>query len=167
MSEERKEPPQGLECAANNSLSTTRTGSESEDQSEQPESPPAAPFLCARLREHVQSHGNQAASVWINENGQEGESITFQQLWSRAGYIAKQLVSPEVGLGRGDKAVIAFAPSLSFLPALLGCLRAGITAVSITPPNLRLPQSEMARYAFFPTQPNHSQTRLVVCGDHW
>ncbi|CAN0549176.1 unnamed protein product, partial [Ectocarpus sp. 12 AP-2014] len=59
---------------------------------------------------------------------------TFHGVWVASGEIA-HLLRVEWGLSKGDRVVLAFDFGLRFFVVFLGCLRAGIIAVPVYPPN--------------------------------
>ncbi|CAM9741072.1 unnamed protein product, partial [Ectocarpus fasciculatus] len=71
---------------------------------------------------------------WYNSKGQVESTRTFHGVWVASGEIA-HLLRVEWGLNKGDRVVLAFDFGLRFFAIFLGCLRAGIIAVPVYPPN--------------------------------
>ncbi|CAM9505471.1 unnamed protein product, partial [Chrysoparadoxa australica] len=90
-------------------------------------------FLSA-LHETVKEKGDAAFGVWYDEAGKEEGSLTFRSLWGAAGQIAHRL-HHELGVKKGERVVLCYAPGRHFFAAFLGCLRAGVVAVLVYPPN--------------------------------
>ena len=71
-----------------------------------------------------------------DDASRETESLTAADLSYRAALVSRALSSPPGGGGgaasarKGDRCLLVFPPGLSFLPALLGCMDAGVIAVA-------------------------------------
>lgn len=52
----------------------------------------------------------------------------------RAGSVAFALRNT-YSLEKGSRVVLCYTPGLEFIPAFMGCLRAGVVAVPVYPPN--------------------------------
>eukprot|EP00977_Amphora_coffeiformis_P003621 scaffold703_cov168-Amphora_coffeaeformis.AAC.24 len=62
--------------------------------------------------------------------------MTYQELDEETTRVARIMVSSSGGnLQRGDRAVLVYPPSLDFMIAFLACLKAGVIAVPVFPPN--------------------------------
>lgn len=62
--------------------------------------------------------------------------MTYQELDEQTTRIASVIVDKnKVGLQKGDRAVLVYPPSLDFMMAFLACLKAGVIAVPVFPPN--------------------------------
>lgn len=85
-----------------------------------------------RLLEHVVTHGDDTAYVFLENGEQESDRRTFAELLTRAQSVATSL--REAGLSQGDRALLLFPPGLDFLDSFLGCLLAGVVAVPAYPP---------------------------------
>lgn len=62
------------------------------------------------------------------------KEMTYQELDEHTTLIASVMVD-KGGLKRGDRAVLVYPPSLDFMMAFLACLKAGVIAVPVFPPN--------------------------------
>ncbi|CAN0507753.1 unnamed protein product, partial [Ectocarpus sp. 12 AP-2014] len=82
--------------------------------------------------EHIPQH--KVFARWYNNKGQVESTRTFHGIWAASGEIA-HLLRVEWGLRKGDRVVLAFNFGLGFFAVFLGCLRAGILAVPVYPPN--------------------------------
>ena len=62
--------------------------------------------------------------------------MTYRELDEESTRVARVMVSSAGGnLQRGDRAVLVYPPSLDFMIAFLACLKAGVVAVPVFPPN--------------------------------
>ncbi|NEQ97071.1 MAG: SDR family NAD(P)-dependent oxidoreductase, partial [Cyanothece sp. SIO2G6] len=83
------------------------------------------------LRHHVQSNPDKTAFTFLRDGEVESETLSYGELDHQAQAIAAQLQA--VG-APGQRALLLYAPELSFLTAFLGCLYAGVLAVPAYPP---------------------------------
>ena len=60
------------------------------------------------IRDQLRTCPDSIAFRWLRADGSEACALSVAQLWARSGAIAQRLVSPEVGLRRGDMAMITF-----------------------------------------------------------
>ncbi|KFG62375.1 AMP-binding enzyme domain-containing protein [Toxoplasma gondii RUB] len=75
---------------------------------------------------------HEDAVIWLDENGSKAASLTYQKLRREALIIATCL--RQVHCQPGDRAILCYPPSVSFVPAFLGCQICGLTAVPVYPP---------------------------------
>ena len=73
-------------------------------------------------------------SSWIHDNGKDETEFTYDYVWNKAGSIAYRLVD-KYKLKKGDRVILCYGFGLEFFITFLGCLRAGIIAVPVYPPN--------------------------------
>ena len=106
-----------------------------------PDLPPPFPEI---LKEAVEKNGKKVFASWFDANGNTTNSYTFEQMWNEAGYIAYDLRINN-GLLKGDRVVLSYSFGLRFFAAFLGCLRAGIVAVPIYPPNPKKLEQALAK----------------------
>src|SRR5262245_51700347 len=82
---------------------------------------------------------NDQAFCWLIDGEEEGPRLTYGDLDCQARAVAVALRDQA---GPGDRALLLYAPGLEFVPALFGCLYAGVVPVPAYPPRLdRLAQS--------------------------
>ena len=62
------------------------------------------------------------------------KTMTYKELDEETTRVARVIVSGGK-LQRGDRAVLVYPPSLDFMIAFLACLKAGVIAVPVFPPN--------------------------------
>ncbi|KAF0686778.1 Aste57867_21441 [Aphanomyces stellatus] len=81
--------------------------------------------------------------AFVDDNGRVTESLKYKDVHARSTNMAKWMVtnpsvsSKGLGLARGDKVLLVFPPGLDFIVAFLACLRAGVVAVPVYPPDPR------------------------------
>ena len=62
--------------------------------------------------------------------------MTYQELDGETTRVARVIMSSAGGnIQRGDRVVLVYPPSLDFMIAFLACLKAGVVAVPVFPPN--------------------------------
>ncbi|CAN0057304.1 unnamed protein product [Ectocarpus sp. 6 AP-2014] len=91
-------------------------------------------FLQAIALSVAKTPEDRVFARWYNRKGQVESTRTFHGVWGASGEIA-HLLRVEWGLTKGDRVVLAFNFGLRFFAVFLGCLRAGIIAVPVYPPN--------------------------------
>ena len=84
------------------------------------------------LRARASEQGSKVAFTFLDDGEHEGARFTYAELDERARAIATAL--RDRGIARGDRALLLYPPSLDFIPALFGCLYAGVIAVPAYPP---------------------------------
>ena len=83
---------------------------------------------------HLREHPDHRVFTWVDVKGRETDTVTYRQLWDRSTAVARHL-QQHPDIERGDRVLIAYPFGLDFLPALLGCMRAGVIACSVYPPS--------------------------------
>ncbi|GFH54083.1 hypothetical protein CTEN210_10559 [Chaetoceros tenuissimus] len=73
-------------------------------------------------------------ATWFDKKGNPLSHYTFQDLWDEAGFNAYHL-RVDMKLKKGDRVLICYNTGLDFFASFLGCLRAGLVAVPVYPPN--------------------------------
>ena len=86
------------------------------------------------LEKTTKTHKHKVFATWYNDKGKPTDKYTFQEIWEEAGGIAHYL-RVEQNLAKGDRVILCYSFGLQFFAAFLGCLRAGVVAVLIYPPN--------------------------------
>lgn len=74
---------------------------------------------------------NKTAFVFLNSLGEEQDTITYQELHSKALKVAQSLT--EMKLAK-ERVILALSPNLDFIASFLGCLYAQSVAVPLPPP---------------------------------
>eukprot|EP00850_Spirogloea_muscicola_P015430 SM000118S25573 [mRNA] locus=s118:32980:40361:- [translate_table: standard] len=76
----------------------------------------------------------KVACLWVDDNGDAVRALTYAQLQTTSLDISHALLA-RWGAKPGDRVVLVYPPGLEFLEAFLACLRSGIIAVPVYPPN--------------------------------
>lgn len=84
------------------------------------------------LRQRCAEDPDSRAYQFLVDGQTEGPSLTHRQLDEGATRTAIELLNV---LQPGERALLLFSPSLEFLIAFFGCLRAGVLAVPLPPPD--------------------------------
>lgn len=88
---------------------------------------------------------NQQVYAYANEQGDIEHRVTWHDLALRTdaltGYLRR-----ERGLNVGDRVLLVYPPSIDFVIAFAGCLRAGLIPVPVYPPNPRKFDSGMEAF---------------------
>ncbi|MEU7143655.1 fatty acyl-AMP ligase [Nocardia sp. NPDC046473] len=71
------------------------------------------------------------AFVFLDEEGQQSDTLTYHALHQRARAFAHRLTSE---VSAGDRALLLHPPGLEYVVAFYGCLYAGVIAVPLFPP---------------------------------
>jgi acyl-CoA synthetase (AMP-forming)/AMP-acid ligase II len=125
-------------------------------------------FFLDRLTQNAARYPTKTAVTFLasGPNGGKVESqLTYSQLQEQTSALACRLL--QNGLTQGDTAVLVYPPSLDYMVAFLACLKAGIVAVPVFPPNPARPstlsmfssicQSSGAKYALTSVSYNHAK----------
>ena len=80
----------------------------------------------------VQPH--QPYSIFLNVHGNVTESYTYRELDRRTRCVAEYL-SRDIGLKRGERALLVYPPGLEIIVAFFACARIGAIPVPVYPPN--------------------------------
>jgi len=81
----------------------------------------------------VLQKGDTIFSTWIGDKGEEAQ-FSFNHIWDRSGAIAHTLIH-KYKLRKGDRIILCYGFGLEFFVAFLACLRSGVIAVPVYPPN--------------------------------
>lgn len=85
-----------------------------------------APNMVDMFKDSFQQHGDRVALL------DENQSLTYDELWARAGEVAQVLVEKEL---QGTLVALYLDRTVDMIVALLGVLRAGATYVPLDPDN--------------------------------
>lgn len=88
--------------------------------------------LVEMLDSHAIHRPDKLAFVFLSNGEQIAESVTFDQLRSRARSVGAWL--QENG-AQGHRALLSFPPGLDFIVAMFGCFYSGTVAVPLNPPS--------------------------------
>jgi acyl-CoA synthetase (AMP-forming)/AMP-acid ligase II len=70
----------------------------------------------------------------VDDAGHDKQQLNIRAAYEASGAVAGFL-QQECGLRRDDRVVLAYTPSMEFVTAFLGCLRAGVVPVPVPPPD--------------------------------
>jgi acyl-CoA synthetase (AMP-forming)/AMP-acid ligase II len=93
-------------------------------------------LLLDRLAQNASRSPNKTAVTFLSSGPNGGKverTLTYSELAKETTSLASRLL--ESGLSKGDRAVLVYPPSLDYMVAFLACLKAGIVAVPVFPPN--------------------------------
>ncbi len=76
----------------------------------------------------------QIAYTFLKNGEEEQEVISYGDLYLRSLAIANELINQ---VSPGDRALLLYAPGIEYIAAFLGCLKAGVIAVPVYPPQGR------------------------------
>ena len=81
---------------------------------------------------------NQVLLRWLEDKGEETRSMTWKEVDTLTTNLARCMISPTGwALKKGDRALLVYPPSLDFIICFIACLKAGIVAVPVFPPDPR------------------------------
>ena len=109
-----------------------------------------APNLFAQIASVVALHERETCLTWLDDRGAESKVLTFGALWRRAGVLAQLLLGPW-GRARGERVLLCFAPGPEFFVMFWACLRAGVIAVPVYPPDPAKMQKAIDKMALVTT----------------
>jgi acyl-CoA synthetase (AMP-forming)/AMP-acid ligase II len=98
-----------------------------------------------RLDRWVAEQPTKRLYLMLDDNGKEGQSFTYAEFDNAATNIAVMLRS--AGVAPGDRVLLVYPPSLDFLVAFIGCLKASVIAVPVFPPDPRKMRNKMYLFA--------------------
>jgi len=93
-------------------------------------------LLLDRINAQTSRDSSKVAMTFLGSGpggGKVEKSFTYQQLSEEVDKVARQIL--DIGLQKGDRAVLVYPPSLNFVVAFLACLKTGVVAVPVFPPN--------------------------------
>lgn len=93
-----------------------------------------APNVLAQAARMAGKYTDERCVTWLDDRGAEQKVLTFGYLWRRAGVLANLLLG-SWGRGRGERVLLCFAPGPEFFVMFWACLRAGVIAVPVYPPD--------------------------------
>ena len=94
------------------------------------------PLLLDRLEQNARKYSDKTVITYLASapnGGKVEKQLTYSDLAQQTDDLANRLL--ECGLSNGDRAVLVYPPSYDYMVAFLACLKAGIIAVPVFPPN--------------------------------
>jgi len=126
-------------------------------------------LLLDRLEQNTFKYAEKTAITYLASGAKGGKvekQLTYGDLEMLTDNLAHRLL--ESGLVQGDRAVLVYPPSHEYMIAFLACLKAGIIAVPVFPPNparrdtivmfARIVEGCDAKYALTSSSYNHLKT---------
>jgi amino acid adenylation domain-containing protein/non-ribosomal peptide synthase protein (TIGR01720 family) len=83
------------------------------------------------LRFQADRLGHEIAYTVLDEDAGECASLTYRELFTRAGAIAARLQERNL---KGERAILFYPPGLDYITAFFGCLNAGVVSIPAFPP---------------------------------
>ncbi|KDO16272.1 hypothetical protein SPRG_18192, partial [Saprolegnia parasitica CBS 223.65] len=100
-----------------------------------------ADTLLARLDRWGAEQPEKTVYAFADDNGIITASLTYKELDERTLNLARWMRAPASSKGMGllpdEKVLLVYPPGLDFIVAFLACLRAGVVAVPVYPPDPR------------------------------
>ena len=78
--------------------------------------------------------GSERCLTWLGADGREECALSFDEVWRRSAALARALLQ-QWGVARDDRVLLCYAPGPEFCMAFWACLRAGVIAVPVYPPD--------------------------------
>ncbi|KAJ1630002.1 hypothetical protein T492DRAFT_872543 [Pavlovales sp. CCMP2436] len=88
----------------------------------------------------------RAVFTFVGDKGEQVAQLTYGQLHAAADNVARHLRFV-AKLSVGDRALLVYPPGLDFIVGYLGCLRAGVIAVPVFPPEPNRLSKDLALFA--------------------
>ena len=88
--------------------------------------------IVERLERWAAVQPDRVVYAFIGMDGRETDALTYRELARSTRALAAHLAR-EVGLRRGERALLAYAPGLAFIEAFLACARLGAIPVPVPP----------------------------------
>ncbi len=93
---------------------------------------------------------NKALWSFVDHNGVEVESLSYFLAAQNIGILANELLDPARGqpyLKCGDCVLLVYPAGLPFIVAFMACLRAGLIAVPLYPPDIRHGRNDVGTFS--------------------
>eukprot|EP01134_Creolimax_fragrantissima_P003368 CFRG3368T1 len=96
--------------------------------------------------------------AFLNASGDVQVSVTRLQLWKYSETVARRLLH-NYNINKGDRCLLVYPPGIDFAIALIACLRLGVIAVSVYPPNPEKIDVDIPKFIYFV---NDSGSRIAL-----
>eukprot|EP00752_Nemacystus_decipiens_P007927 g7081.t1 len=107
--------------------------------------------LTEALKKWVAKHPDKRLWTYLDDRGQEtSNKVTYRELDDRTRALSLNLLRGAKGRGPlapGDRVLLVYPPSLHFSVAFVACLRAGLVAVPVYPPDPRKLRKDMQAFS--------------------
>jgi acyl-CoA synthetase (AMP-forming)/AMP-acid ligase II len=97
---------------------------------------PSPDLVLDRLAKNIDKDGSKTLFTFLGpglDGGRVQKSYTYSAFAQETSNLAQRLL--ESGLKQGDRALLVYPPSLDFIVAFFACIKSGIIAVPVFPPN--------------------------------
>ena len=88
--------------------------------------------------------------TFVDATGEEDDALSYRELDLKSAALAHFLLAPArekgAGLARGERALLVYPPGLDFIVAFYACLRAGVIAVPVFPPDPSKLQKDLTMF---------------------
>ena len=101
---------------------------------------------------------SKTALSFLDDYGDVATSLTYQRLADSSKVLAAHMLS-KLKLKKGDRVVLVYPPSLDFLVSFIACLRVGVIAVPVFPPD----PSKLNKGTLLPYPNTHIHTYIHTC----
>src|SRR5262245_53915889 len=98
----------------------------------------------ALLEARLASQPDRVQFSFLGERGRLEASLTNAELWRDAHAIGRDLQAR--GLGVGERVLLAHPPGIDFIPALFGCMFAGLVPVPVALPDPTRVDRDLPRF---------------------
>ena len=102
--------------------------------------------LLASIELWAQEHPDKVAFSFLDDSGEVAQSLTYAEISLQSSRLGAHLMSLP-GVKAGDRVLLVYPPSLQFIVAFLGCLKAGLIAVPTFPPDPAKLNKDLAMFA--------------------
>jgi thioester reductase-like protein len=103
--------------------------------------------IIAYLEHWVAVQPGKCYSSFLDVHGKETDSYTYLGFYERSRYLAEYL-SCQVGMKRGDRALLVYPPGLEVIVAFFACARIGVIPVPVYPPTQTSFQKGLTQVTF-------------------
>eukprot|EP01029_Cantina_marsupialis_P020395 TRINITY_DN4777_c0_g1_i2.p1 TRINITY_DN4777_c0_g1~~TRINITY_DN4777_c0_g1_i2.p1 ORF type:complete len:367 (-),score=81.29 TRINITY_DN4777_c0_g1_i2:111-1211(-) len=94
--------------------------------------------LCEHLQKYAETQADKVVFSFLGDNGALEAQYSYSELELESTNLAHHLMTyRKTSLKKGDRVLLVYPPSLDFIVAFLACLKAGIIAVPVFPPDPR------------------------------
>lgn len=117
------------------------------------ESASSPKLLLEALAYWVEKQPDKVLFNYLKDDGTPLASMTYAAVELKSRALAAHLVAPAGGSGgglgcaKGDRVLLVFEPSLTYIVAFIACVRAGLVAVPVFPPDPRKLKKDMFMFA--------------------
>lgn len=115
--------------------------------------------ILEKLSENISKHANKTALTFLKSDGSIEQQYTYKELDTESTKLGVWLLS-NTSLQKGDRVMLVYPPGLEFIISFLSCLKIGIVAVPVYPPN---PSKKDSLVAFSKIVSNCGASIVLSC----